>query len=222
MLGLAALKDWYISRLNVKSAYLYGKLDEKIYMKQLEGFKIPGQENKILCLQCTLYGLKQAGLAWWWTLNESIRELRFKCLNSNARIFLFKWKGSQMVIAIIYVDNALFCGPNKAIVDEVKAHFMQKWECRDLGEACKFLHMHIHQNGCKISINQYTYLNTVLQCCRMANVKSMPTPLPAGYYLMSNTELLNTVLQSRFQQVIGLLLYLSSKIIQILLMLSQH
>ena len=44
-----------------------------------------------------------------------------------------------MVIAIIYMDDALFCGPNKAIVDEVKAYFMQKWKCRDLGKACEFL-----------------------------------------------------------------------------------
>ena len=33
MLRLAALEDWYISGLDVKSAYLYGKLDEEIYMK---------------------------------------------------------------------------------------------------------------------------------------------------------------------------------------------
>ena len=116
-----------------------------------------------------------------------------------------------MVVAIIYVDNALFCGPNKAIVDEVKAHFMQKWECRDLGEACKFLCMYIHQNGHKISINQCTYLNTVIEHYGMTNAKSEPTPLPAGYYLMPNTKSLNTVLQSRFQQVIRSLLYLSLK-----------
>ena len=92
-----------------------------------------------------------------------MRELKFEHLKSNAGIFLFKRKGSQMVVAIIYVDNALFCGPNKAIVYKVKAHFMQKWECRDLGEAHKFLHM--HQNGYKISIDQCTYLDTVIQCC---------------------------------------------------------
>ena len=90
MLGLAALEVWYISQLDVKSAYLYGKLDKEIYIEQPEGFKIPGQENKVLHLQCTLYRLKQARLAWWWTLNESMRELVFKCLKSNTRIFLFK------------------------------------------------------------------------------------------------------------------------------------
>ena len=96
-----------------------------------------------------------------------------------------------MVVAIIYIDDALFYGPNKAIVDEVKAHFMQKWECTDLGETHKFLCIHICWNDCKISINQCTYLNTVLQCCGMANAKSVPTLLPARYYPMPNMESLN-------------------------------
>ena len=50
MLGLAALEDWYIFGLNVKSTYLYGKLDKEIYIKQPEDFTIPGQENKDPCL----------------------------------------------------------------------------------------------------------------------------------------------------------------------------
>ena len=33
-------------------------------MEQPEGFKIPKQENKVLHLQCALYGLKQVRLAW--------------------------------------------------------------------------------------------------------------------------------------------------------------
>ena len=64
MLALAALENWYITGLDVRSAYLYGKLDEEIYMEQPEGFAAPGQEHKVLRLWCALYGLKQAGLAW--------------------------------------------------------------------------------------------------------------------------------------------------------------
>ena len=84
MLALAALEDWYITGLDVRSAYLYGKLDEEIYMEQPEGFAAPGSEHKVLRLWCALYGLKQAGLAWWCTLDESLQELGFECLKSEA------------------------------------------------------------------------------------------------------------------------------------------
>jgi Reverse transcriptase (RNA-dependent DNA polymerase) len=64
ILALSALEDYYCAGVDVRNAYLYGKLDKEIYMRQPEGFKVRGQENKVIRLQCALYGLKQAGLAW--------------------------------------------------------------------------------------------------------------------------------------------------------------
>jgi Reverse transcriptase (RNA-dependent DNA polymerase) len=64
ILALSALEDYYCVGVDVRNAYLYGKLDKEIYMRQPEGFKVRGQENKVICLQRALYGLKQAGLAW--------------------------------------------------------------------------------------------------------------------------------------------------------------
>ena len=52
MLVLATLENWYITGLNVWSAYLYGKPDEEIYMEQPEGFAVPGQEHK-----CSAFGV---------------------------------------------------------------------------------------------------------------------------------------------------------------------
>ena len=104
MLALTALEDWYITGLHVHSAYLYGKLDEEIYMEQPEGFAAPRSECKVLHLWCALYGLKQAGLAWWRTLDESLQKLGFERLKSEAGIFFYKKKGTNIVIGIIYVD----------------------------------------------------------------------------------------------------------------------
>ena len=89
-------------------------------------------------------------------------ELGFKHLKSEPGIFLYKKKGTTMVVVIIHIDDALFCGPNKALVDEVKLLFMHKWKCRDLGPATKFLHMRIRRSGSKILIDQCTYLDKLL------------------------------------------------------------
>ena len=51
ILALAALEDWHISSLDVRSAYLYGKLEEEIYMEQPEGFHTPGTEHKVFRLK---------------------------------------------------------------------------------------------------------------------------------------------------------------------------
>ncbi len=65
LFALAALENWHMTALDVKTAFLYGQLDEEIYMEQPEGFKVKGQELKVLRLRRAIYGLKQASLAWW-------------------------------------------------------------------------------------------------------------------------------------------------------------
>jgi hypothetical protein len=58
-MALAALHDWEIKALDVTTAYLFGELEEEIYMIQPEGFVVKGQEKKVCWLMKSLYGLKQ-------------------------------------------------------------------------------------------------------------------------------------------------------------------
>jgi hypothetical protein len=51
-----------MSTLDMCNAYLYSKLNEKIYIEQPEGYKASGKEHKVVCLHKVLYSLKQAGL----------------------------------------------------------------------------------------------------------------------------------------------------------------
>ena len=51
-----------IAALNVKTAFLFGDLDEEIYLEQPEGFIKKGMENKVYHLRKAIYGLKQATL----------------------------------------------------------------------------------------------------------------------------------------------------------------
>ena len=51
-----------------------------------------------------------------------MKDLSSKHLKSNAGISLFWKKNTSIVVAVIYVDNALFYGPTKDLVDEVKIY----------------------------------------------------------------------------------------------------
>jgi len=62
ILSIVPAKDLVIQQMDVKGAYLNGILQEKVYMKQPEGFG-DGTE-KVCLLQKTLYGLKQSGREW--------------------------------------------------------------------------------------------------------------------------------------------------------------
>jgi len=127
LLAMAALHDWHMTGVDVRNAYLYGELDEEIYMEQPEEFKVPGKENMVLCLLHALYGLKQAGLAWWRALKLSMEKLGFVSLSSDAGIFLYRGQGS-FIIAIVYVDDAIFMGPVCSLTYKMKHRFMKRWE----------------------------------------------------------------------------------------------
>jgi hypothetical protein len=60
LIAVAASYSLIIHQMDVKIAFLNGKLDEEIYMDQPEGFIAHGQENKVCRLLKSLYGLKQA------------------------------------------------------------------------------------------------------------------------------------------------------------------
>ena len=60
LLALAASYGLHLHQMDVKTAFIYGELEEEIYMEQPDGFIVPGEENKVCRLIKLLYGLKQA------------------------------------------------------------------------------------------------------------------------------------------------------------------
>ena len=207
LLALAALEDWEIQALDVKQAFLYGKLDEEIYMEQPEGFI--KDKTKVWRLRRALYGLKQASISWWKECNASMGKLGFKRCFSDAGVYVFKEK-QQTVVAIIYVDDALFMGSDKNLVHKKKNEFMKMWECRDLGEPKEFLGMQITRDRSKriLVLDQRAYLEKVIARFGMTNAKEAHTPLPSSWTPRMYKGPEDPELRRYYQSIIGSLLYL--------------
>ena len=128
LLAITALEDLDIQSVDIKTAYLYGDLDKEIYMEQLEGFKLPGKENKVWWLCKALYSLKQAGLSWWHTMTKSMFAQGFKRCKSNAGVYYYYNKKTKaLVIAIVYVDDVCFMGTKDSLLlNELKQKFMAR------------------------------------------------------------------------------------------------
>jgi hypothetical protein len=85
---------------------------------------------------------------------------------------------------------------------------MEQWKCHDLGECKEFLHMRIICKVGKICLDRTIYLQKVLTCFGIANSHFTATPLPQAYKPLENTNPPDSSVHSKFQSVIGSLLYI--------------
>ena len=124
LLSSAALHDWKIKVLDVKTTFLFGKLNEEIYMEQPEGFVVKCQKRKVCWLRKAIYGLKQAVLQWNKQLHKSLLKMGFICCKLDPGTY-FKIVGKEIIILLVYINDALVMGSNKTQVLLHKKDFMK-------------------------------------------------------------------------------------------------
>ena len=96
--------------MNVITMYLYGSMDNDIYMKILKGFKLPKANCKkprsmySIKLQRSLYGLKQFGCMWYNRLSEYLLKKGYMNNPICPCIFIKKLETRFTIIAV-YVDD---------------------------------------------------------------------------------------------------------------------
>uniref|UniRef100_A0A5S6Q7L0 Integrase catalytic domain-containing protein n=1 Tax=Trichuris muris TaxID=70415 RepID=A0A5S6Q7L0_TRIMR len=115
ILTIAANEGLLLKQFNVKTAFLYGSLEEEIYMKQPEGFD--DGSGRVCKLQRSLYGLKQAPRCWNNRFKEFIRMQGLEQSNADPCLFARIQKDRKLII-VIYVDDGLDAGTNNEVVDE--------------------------------------------------------------------------------------------------------
>jgi hypothetical protein len=107
--------------MDVKTTFLNGNLDEKVYMDQPEGFVLPGNERKVCKLVKSLYGLKQAPKQWHEKFDTVILTNGFK-QNEADKCVYSKFIVEYGVIVCLYVNDILIFGINMLGVCETKKY----------------------------------------------------------------------------------------------------
>ena len=212
LLALAALEDWEIHQMDVKSAFLNGVLDEEIYMEQPQGFIVTGQETKVCRLKKAIYGLKQASRAWNLQFHGVLSTLGFKRTHADAGIYVCHQHGGVgLLVVVLYVDDITIMGSSLEDVRQLKANLSSRYEMTDLGEIQSYLGMRICRDRSRkrIEIDQAGYIKDVLDRFGMADANPHPTPLPTGadVHLVKFDAQAASADIKHYQSLIGSLLY---------------
>ena len=93
--------------------------------------------------------------------------------HSDPGVYVF-FNKNDIIIILIYVNNALFLGNNQTLLMKKKQQFMHKWESQDLEEAKEYLRMRISRDCSKqvLKLDQITYAQKMIDCFDMQNCQS--------------------------------------------------
>ncbi|KAK8672106.1 hypothetical protein V6N13_110480 [Hibiscus sabdariffa] len=138
LLAVATFHDYEICQMDVKTAFLNGKLEEDVYMTQPEGFVTPENAGKVCKLQRSIYGLKQASRSWNLRFNEAIQEFGF-IRNEDEPCVYKKFSESIVSFLILYVDDILIIGNDIPTLQSIKTWLSSCFSMKDLGEAAYIL-----------------------------------------------------------------------------------
>ncbi|KAK8685887.1 hypothetical protein V6N13_124919 [Hibiscus sabdariffa] len=185
LLTVAAFHDYEIWQMDVKTAFLNGKLEEDVYMTQPEGFVTPENAGKVCKLQRSIYGLKQASRSWNLRFNEAIQEFGF-IRNEDEPCVYKKFSGSIVSFLILYVDGILIIGNDIPTLQSIKTWLSSCFSMKDLGEAAYILGVKIYRDRSRrlLGLSQSTYIDKVLKRFSMEESKRGFLPMRHGISLL--------------------------------------
>ncbi|GJV43180.1 putative ribonuclease H-like domain-containing protein [Tanacetum coccineum] len=91
-LAYASFKDFVVYQMDVKSAFLYGKIEEEVYVCQPLGFEDPDFPDRVYKVKKALYGLHQAPRAWYETLSTYLLDNGFQRGKIDKTLFIKRHK----------------------------------------------------------------------------------------------------------------------------------
>nr|GEU37784.1 ribonuclease H-like domain-containing protein [Tanacetum cinerariifolium] len=199
----AVQNNWSICQLDVNNAFLYGDLDETVYMTLPEGYFNPG-DNRVCRLKKSLYGLKQAPIQWNAKLTQTLVEHGFNQSKSDYSLFTKSLNGNFIGL-LVYVDD--ICN-NSSEIEKLKAFLNTKFMIKDLGRLKYFLVIDTENGLC---LSQRKYCLDLLTEFGLLACKPSATRLEQNLSMTNEPIVSDPVLDNvtEYQKLIGKLIYLA-------------
>ncbi|GJY87253.1 putative ribonuclease H-like domain-containing protein, partial [Tanacetum coccineum] len=207
-LAYASLIGSLVYQMDVKSAFLYGTIEEEVYVTQPPGFKDPDHPDKVYKVVKALYGLHQAPRAWYETLANYLLGNGFKRGKIDQTLFIKKQKGDILLVQV-YVDDIIFGSTNKDLCTGFEKLMKDKFQMSSMGELTFFLGLQVQQKEDGIFISQDKYVAEILKKFNYTDVKSASTPVDLEKPLVKDGDA-DDVDVHLYRSMIGSLMYLTA------------
>nr|GEY23109.1 hypothetical protein [Tanacetum cinerariifolium] len=201
-------RDFIVYEMDVKSAFLYGKIEEEVYVCQPPGFEDPDFPNKVYKVKKALYGLHQAPRAWYKTLSTYLLNNGFKRGQLDKTLFIKQNKGAILLVQV-YVDDIVFGSTKKEMCDVFEILMHEKFQMSSMGKLTFFLGLEVKQKQDGIFISQDKYVAEILKKFEFSKVKTASTPMENSKPLLKDEDGQEVDVHI-YRSMIGSLMYLTS------------
>ncbi|GJY88040.1 putative ribonuclease H-like domain-containing protein [Tanacetum coccineum] len=179
-LAYVSFKDFVVYQMDVKSAFIYGKIEEEIYVCQPPWFEDPEFPDRVYKVEKALYGLYKAPRAWYETLSTYLLDNRFQRGKIDKTLFIKRVKGDILLV-----------------------------QMNSMGELTFFLGLQVKQKDDGFFISQDQYVDEILKKFGFLTVKTASTPMETSKPLMKD-EYAKDIDVHLYRSMIGSLMYLTS------------
>nr|GEU48738.1 hypothetical protein [Tanacetum cinerariifolium] len=180
-LAFASFMRFIIYQIDVKSTFLYDKIEEEVYVSQPPGLIDPQFPNKVYKVEKALYGLHQAPRACYETLSTFLLQNGYRRGIINKNLFIKKEKDDIMLVQVFQMSS--------------------------MSELTFFLGLQVKQSEKRIFICQDKYVAEILKKFDFSSVKTTSTPIETQKPLVKD-EVAADVDVYLFRSMIGSLMYL--------------
>ncbi|GJV41148.1 putative ribonuclease H-like domain-containing protein [Tanacetum coccineum] len=159
-LAYVSFKDFVVYQMDVKSAFLYGKIKEEVYVCQPLGFEDPDFPDRVYKVEKALYGLHQAPRAWYETLSTYLLDNGFQRGKIDKTLFIKRHKGDILLVQV-YVDDIIFGSTKKELCNAFEKLMHEKFQMSSMGELTFFLGLQVQLMKDGILLVKIIYAKTV-------------------------------------------------------------
>ena len=207
-LAFTSFMGFKVYQMDVKSAFLYGEIEEEVYVTQPKGFEDPHHPEKVYKVVKALYGLHQAPRAWYARLSSFLLKHGYRRGTIDKTLFIKK-SMQDIILVQVYVDDIIFGSTKEAWCRAFENLMKGEFEMSAMGELTFFLGLQVHQKPEGIFISQEKYVHDILRKFDMENVRTATTPFEAPKTKAKNEpdEPVNVHL---YRSMIGSLMYLTA------------
>ncbi|GKB23951.1 uncharacterized mitochondrial protein-like protein, partial [Tanacetum coccineum] len=196
------------TKLDVKCAFLYGKIEEEVYVYQPPGFEDLDFPDRVYKVEKALYGLHQALRSWYETLSTYLLDNGFQRGKIDKTLFIKREKGDILLVQV-YIDDIIFGSTKKSLSTKFEKMMHMKFQMSSIGELTFFLGLQVKQKVDVIFISQDKYVTGILKKFGFIDVKTASTPMETQKRLLKD-EYDEEVDVHLYRSMIGSLMYLTS------------